>query len=448
MIARGHLKSSVVTIGYAIMRLLENPNLRILISNVKWTNAQHFLNQIKWFLTRGSRLPELYGDFKDLKKWRTGWNAESIIIAQRSIPKPEPSIQTAGVECEQTSQHYDICIHDDIVARENINTPDQIEKVKNYYRDSQSLLEPKNSEMIVIGTPWHYNDLYAELRENTDYDVFCRPAYEMYEDKPKIYFPIKFNWETLMRKKKEIGPYLFSAQYLLNPYPEETQEFKESWFLYYDTLPDDKYFIITILDPSLGKKTSNFSAITTTAVNSKGFIYILEARRFKRAVEQLPIEIIASLTKYKSNIFAFEPFGFQQTLYEPIRHELRKAGLTTWVEILPYKNTTPKNARIGSALISKFSSGFIYMKKEMNDLKDELLKFNPLNKNADDDIIDSLAWHYIYWDRKPQQEPAQKIEPYSLQWWLNKNMNDGTKDLLYEFRKDATEAENLPQYAR
>jgi predicted phage terminase large subunit-like protein len=436
MIARGHLKSSIVTVGYTIQCILNDFNTRILISNVKWKNAQNFLNQIKYYLTEGSRLPELFGEFKNLDKWRTGWNAESITIGQRTRPYPEPTIQTAGVECEQTSQHYEKIIHDDIVARENIGTPDQIEKVKNYYRDSQSLLEP-NGELIAIGTTWHYNDLYADLKKNEDYEKFICPAYDIVGGEPQIFFPNKFTWKSLMHKKKEMGPYLFSAQYLLNPYPDETQEFKDIWMQYYNVIPEGKYFIVTILDPSLGKKTSNFSALVTTAVNAKGDVYALEARRFKRALEQMPLEVMKSVQTYKSNVIAFEPFGFQQSLEEPIRRLLRANNLKTTVDLLPYRNQESKNTRIITNLVPKFSAGQIYLKEGMVDLVEELMKFAPQNRNNDDDIIDAFAWSNLYWDRKPTDEMEQKVQPYSLEWWLEQNKMSGLrdKDLLYEYRK-------------
>jgi len=442
MVPRGHLKSSIFTIGWSIQQILRNPNIRILISNTKWGNAKNFLHQIKSFLTDFSRLPELFGKFKDDKRYGGGWNRENVIVAQRNETKPEPTLQTSGVESEQTSQHYDVIIHDDIVARDNINTKESREKVKNYYRDSMSLLEPSGL-CVVIGTPWHDDDLYVDLRKDVDFDVFAVKAYEKWVDtKGKehidLVFPKKFTYPILMKKKKDIGPYLFSAQYMLNPYPDEAQEFKKSWLQYYDELPAGDYYITTTLDPSLGKKTSDWAGITTSAIDVMGNVYVLEARRFKRMVELIPEECLKTVAKFKSNVFGLESFGFQQTLERPIRRKLEENKLGTMVNLLPYKSMD-KATRI-QGLIPKFSSGEIFIKRNMADLEDELLKFNPTRKHATDDIIDSLAWHVLYWDRKPDKKDMRRIEPGTFGWLMKQNKLLGQKnDVFWDFRGTKTQ---------
>src|SRR5438477_8822408 len=46
VLPRGHLKTSICTIGYAIWRACINPSIRILISNATATNASHFIRNI------------------------------------------------------------------------------------------------------------------------------------------------------------------------------------------------------------------------------------------------------------------------------------------------------------------------------------------------------------------------------------------------------------------
>jgi hypothetical protein len=161
LIPRGHLKSSIVTVGYAIQRILKNPDIRILITNATWDNSRKFLGQISEMMTGKSLLTDIFGSFKGDGRW----TLEELTVAQRVKATKEPTISTAGIEKSLTSQHYDLIIHDDLVNRENITTREQKEKVLSFYKDSLSLLDP-GGEMIVIGTRWATDDLYGHLLEN------------------------------------------------------------------------------------------------------------------------------------------------------------------------------------------------------------------------------------------------------------------------------------------
>lgn len=452
LLPRGHLKSSVVTIGWVMQRILNDPNIRILISNVKWGNAKNFLHQIKQFMLDFSDLKDIFGCFKSEDRFSGGWNRENVTVAQRTRTHPEPTIQTCGIESEQTSQHYQTIVHDDIVARDNIGTMEQIEKVKNYYKDSLSLLEP-NGDVVCIGTTWADSDLYSELQLDEDYDILKIPAYTQTFDKRgrchrKILFPKKFSYEILMKLKKRLGPYQFSSQYMLDPYPDEAQEFKKSWIQHYDRIPEidgkpQKLYIITVLDPSLGKKTSNHAGLTTTGITKDGTVYILEARRFKRMVDYIPEEVVKTVKKFNSNVFGLERFAFQQLLEGPIRRAMEAEGIKCVVELLPYM-TADKNTRIQS-LIPMFSSGKIWMKEDMTDLIDELMKFSPTRKNNQDDIIDSLAWHNVYWSRKPTGDREYSEKEGTFNWWMGRMKPQVKNDIFWDFRKSNNDQ---PVYVR
>src|SRR5260221_4624475 len=128
---RGHLKSSIVSKGWVIQQLLVNPNIRILLANNTWDNARKFLRSIQAYLAPGSILSQIWGNFSNGK---TVWNQDELTIAQRRMVLDAPTIATTGLEKEQTSQHYDLTVAYDLVARENTCTRAQREKVKDYIR--------------------------------------------------------------------------------------------------------------------------------------------------------------------------------------------------------------------------------------------------------------------------------------------------------------------------
>lgn len=141
---RGHLKSTFVTIAYSIQQILKNPNIRILIGNQVWDMSRKFLNEIKEQLER-SQLKYLFGDFVSAK-----WNADEIIVKQRTKAFKEPTILTTGIESETTGGHFDTIILDDLTGLQNSQTPEQREKTKRYKRSMINLLEP-GGLLIEIG---------------------------------------------------------------------------------------------------------------------------------------------------------------------------------------------------------------------------------------------------------------------------------------------------------
>jgi len=160
LMPRGHLKSSIVTVGYTIQQLLINPNTRILITHATWKGARRFIRQISEYFTFNSMLSKIYGDFRVQERT---WTRDEITIGQRTLATiKESSVSTAGLETALTGSHFDLIIHDDLVEESNINTGDQIEKVINFYRNSRPLLDP-GGRMIVIGTRWAEDDLYGMI---------------------------------------------------------------------------------------------------------------------------------------------------------------------------------------------------------------------------------------------------------------------------------------------
>lgn len=163
LIPRGHLKSSIVTVGWTIQQIIINPNIRIYITNAVWGLSKDFLREIIGLLTDKSQLSDIFGQF-DGKGSK--FTEDEIIISQRTVGTiKEPTITTGSIEKADTGNHFDIILHDDLVEENNINTADQIKKVIRFRNNCLDLLDPGGLE-IIIGTRWAMGDLYGHLIEN------------------------------------------------------------------------------------------------------------------------------------------------------------------------------------------------------------------------------------------------------------------------------------------
>lgn len=158
-IPRGCFKSSIGCVAYPIWRLLNQPNLRVLIDSEIYENSKNFVREIRGKL-EGGLIQSLFGEFRS-SQWAEG----SITIAQRTRILKEASITASGISANKTGQHYDLIIMDDLNSAKNSETHEQRQKVLNHYRMNTSILEPHGT-MIIIGTRYSSDDVIGWILEN------------------------------------------------------------------------------------------------------------------------------------------------------------------------------------------------------------------------------------------------------------------------------------------
>ena len=388
LVPRGCFKSTFFTVGRTIQALCQNRDHRILIANSIVGNSQKFLGEIKEHLRKNERLISLYGDFydKDLK-----WNENEIEIKGRSLGVREPSVTTTGVGGSLVSQHYSMIICDDLVGEQNSATRYLAEKTIDWWKRSLSLLD-YDGEMVIIGTRWAYYELYSHLLETRGdkMDVYIRGAYNK---DGSLYFPELLSEEKLKELREDQGSYIFSSFYLNDPVDEDSALIKKSQIRYYGEgeekkLPSD-LVIGAMCDPAVSQKVqADESSIIIVGVDWENNWYVLETKHGKWTVSELIEKLFETKKEYSPVGMTIEVIGLGQALLTPIHDEEDARD-----EYLPLKTilTRPqikKESRIRSILQPRFERGKIFIKRDMVELEDQLLKF-PRSKR--DDMIDALA---------------------------------------------------------
>lgn len=156
---RGTFKSSISSVAYPIWRLMNNPNLRILLDSEVYTNSKNFLREIRAHVQSDAFI-ELFGDWKS-----ENWNEAELTIAPRTRPVKEASITCSGIGAVKVGQHYDLIIADDLNSHNNSLTTEGCEKVKTHYKMSLAILDP-GGVYVVVGTRYNQNDLIGHIIEN------------------------------------------------------------------------------------------------------------------------------------------------------------------------------------------------------------------------------------------------------------------------------------------
>ena len=221
---RGTYKSTIYTVAYPLWKLVHNPNERILIANATSDNAEAFLREITTHLLRNERFKEVFGKLIDSNTSKVS----SVTVKTRTSFNKEPSINTVGVLGSIVSAHYSTIICDDLCNDKDRESESIREKKKKWFQDVMSILDP-DGEIIVVGTRWHFNDLYKfiieelnpKLKPEEQWDIHVESCYEEDEKTPK--FPTILPVDVLDRLRIEKGPLEFSCT------PAETQILMADW---------------------------------------------------------------------------------------------------------------------------------------------------------------------------------------------------------------------------
>lgn len=395
LIPRNHLKTKLISVGYSLFRICEDPKVRILIYSATWQMAVDIISQIQTQLVKNERIRELFGEFEgDAKEWSQSRIRLSV------NDKREPTVTAAGIDNNLVGGHYDLIIFDDVQNRDNVATAEQISKVRQRYNDSLDLLEP-GGQIIVIGTRWHDADLYGWILDptnavNTDYETMVMKAYTGNLETGSEWEPLwpgKFSREEYLKRLESQGWSHFSAQYLNDPIPEEDATFKRSMFLYYE--PEDmRGKLLTrfmTVDPAISQeKYADYTAMVVCGVDEQNYIYILDIVREKLLPHALINKIFEMREKWNLSDVAIETITYQKTLAYTLREEMRQRRKYIHItELNPQSRS--KDERI-KGLQPLYENGKIIHNRYLNNnyfLEDELVRY-PYSKH--DDIIDALSY--------------------------------------------------------
>lgn len=404
LLPRNHQKSTFVTIAFTIQQILKNPNLRVLIGNGVWDISRKFLDEIKAQL-ENSQLKYIFGDFVSAR-----WNADEVIVKQRTKPLKEPTIMTTGVEAETTGGHFDLIILDDLMGLQNSQTPEQRAKVKRFRRSMINLLEPRGGMLIEIGTRWSLDDTFSEIfeKEMRYYDVLVKKVAERGPDGiHRLIFPQKFakkfdpvrkDWlevddptcmDYVDHLKASMPLDEFSAQYLNEPFSAENQLFKPEMFKYWNERPKN-LFIGMAVDLAISEaRYADETAITVCGMDKEWRLYILDYVKGRWRPSEVIKNLFETRSKWKPHCVGMETVGFQRTLKAAAEEEMRRRRDYFSIEEIKTGPERTKTERI-KTLEPFYRNGSVFHAAWMKgkDLEHQLQTFP---KGKHDDLADAVS---------------------------------------------------------
>jgi len=399
---RGHLKSSCLTVGDSLRCICLNPNIRILILNATGENAEDFLSVIKSHITDNKKFHFFYPHVKRLVGDGAKWSASQAIV-ERKVILPEPTIRALGIDANIVSKHFDMIKFDDIVTWDNTDTPDKIRTLKKKYEyASGDVLEPGGIE-DVVGTRYDFYDLYDMLLEDDDFVCSVRQLREMNTKtgREEYIFPQKFNAKVEARLKKKHTFFIFNCQYFNAPVKNEDMLFQKSMIRYWEQLPPNGVFRITVDPASSTENYADRSAIVCCywvgpcEPYPHGAVFLYHYVYERMDTDTLLDEMFGMYAERQPEFLSIEIQGSQSgTLWDVVMKEKDRRNFVN-MDILKFSPTqgNKKYSRI-SLMQPYFKRAQFYIKKEHEEFEQEMLKYTGFKKKEKDDLIDATAQQF------------------------------------------------------
>lgn len=442
---RDTFKTTIFVVGYAIWRIINNPEIAILLTSDKQSNSIQSLAAIKNVIESHELFKLCYGNLKGSIVTEDGgkrsWSEKQITVGTRKGNKRAPTIMTAGVDSPKVGMHFDLILFDDPHNEKNISTPEQIIKVIKYYKGLHPLMDTLTGHLQITATRWHHQDVnnHVLTEEQGKWDVLVRASDWEEDGEIKLFYPNRLTLEFLEERKQDLGTYFFSCQYRNNPVDDENALFKSEQLQYFSDFEDSiiftengmhqlkirkkelSYFIS--VDPSgsgslTEQRRKDYTGFVVVGVDHLERWFVFEALR-KRNLQ--PSDIVDMLMayhyKYKPEMIGIEHITYQGQIKKDLEKEFEKKRIYQWVKDLHHHNRE-KLQRI-RGLQPLYKRKKVYHAKGLYDLERELLCWSP-NSTIHDDIIDPLAYmcDMVVSPEKVEVNTAEKIDHYKCPNWF------------------------------
>lgn len=340
---RDHGKSHMFSFAYVIWRLYFNwippiksksiPKVSIgyIFSNTMDQSVK-LLEKVKMEIESNPRLSHLLPEKKDT------WSKTEIKIANGAIARA----RGWGQSVRGAHPVWIIC--DDVLNDEAIYSEMSRVKQNDYFFSAVTPMLVPHGQLVVVGTPFHQDDLYAKLEINKAYRFFRSPALSQAGEP---LWPTRYSKQQLLDRKEEVGSTRFSREYLCLPISEDSSLFPERILQQcfdnqfemptYLTADERKELqIYTGVDLALSTTVgADYTVITTLGLDRFGNRWILDIRR-KRGLSMMEqLREIADVNKiYRPQTVLIENNAFQRVFQDELVRttDIPVQGFTTGVQ--------------------------------------------------------------------------------------------------------------------
>ena len=422
---RGHAKSTTFTFKDSIHAAVYGYKHYEIILSDSSEQAEGFLTDIKTEMEENAALREDFGTMEG-RVWKS-----SVILLANGV-----KIEAIGSGKKIRGRRHkqwrpDLIVCDDLENDENVNTPDQRKKLRDWFYKAVSKAGDTYTDIVYIGTLLHFDALLANVARNPSYKsvryqgviqfadhtelwdaweaIYTDLGNENRQEEARAYFEAnqqemlagtrvlweeKLSYYDLMVIRVSEGEASFNSEIQNDPIDPENCTFQEEWFDFWDDegrqqpdFSDPRFLFFGANDPSLGKnKKSDTSSIFALAKDTKtGYLYVIVADIAKRKPDQIIEDALEASRRlqreYKRPYYQFgvETVQFQYYFAEIMRQ--RAAAVGEYLPIVEINSTQNKDARIQS-LQPFVKNGYLKFSRKHKSLLKQMTEY-PMGKNDD-----------------------------------------------------------------
>ena len=458
LVPRGVGKSSMVTKGLPILRLLRDPEYSTGIANETAALAQTFLGDVKHELESNVLLKTLFPEVIPEDFRATTWKADRIITNRKKANPTSPTILATGVGGTVTGVHMNEWVCDDLLSQNAAEAAyrgnsGEIEATNRWITRLQPLLKsPKRDPMKFIGTRWWEGDSYEfvedffgkgedkkefiwtlklpaqrlewedgvvdrppetqqiKLYRRGEVAVFRFPAID---ENGRPIFPERYNLEELQEMQEE-DPVFYAGQYLLEPTAGAASILDPAWLKTYDIdgsailfdnaetsrkqytpLSDLTTFIS--VDPAFSKKsTSARTAIPVVGTDGDRLFLLEDFAERVDSEDDIAAKVLDFYLRYKPKKIFVETIVAQVAVANAIRRRFREEGLRDPpIEEIRSHGVQKKVMRI-FGMEHYFKRGLFYYHPSQTKFFNEYVAFPRAILR---DLLDALSFQVQEWER-------------------------------------------------
>ncbi len=374
----GHSKSTTFAFCAPIWEICRNRNIRMVLAAKAADQAIDGVRRIKVELETNKDLLGSFGEF--FPGPDAPWTNSKIQV-KRDKNLKGATIIAAGLGGAIEGVRLNLAILDDVIDIGSMTSEAERVSALQWYKSTlRPRLDP-GGRVVVVGTPWHPDDLYSFCRTNETFAALDNQAIV----DGKALWPEQFSLDELARIRSDIGEFAFEQKYMCRPGRLEGNLLRLDWLHYFE--PAAEIFRKRALevrmgvDPAISKTTSSdFSAISVCGRDkSSNEIYQLESWTGRVDFPELLNIIAQKAALWHPDKIAIEENAYQAAL-------LQAAKKTTLLPVTGVKTTRDKVTRI-LALSPHFENGRIQVRKDQTEFVNEYANFP---SGSHDDALDAL----------------------------------------------------------
>lgn len=309
---RGHAKSTLLSLIYPLWATATKRRSFVVIVSDTATQATDHLSNIYQELIENDALirdfPHLAlpdaGHYKEKRVKRT--TSDFITVGGFSFVAKGAGGGLRGLR--RGTQRPDLILVDDLENDENVRTPEQRDKLRDWFAKSLSnLFGPSGGQLIVIGTILHRESLLAWLLSEHGPTMYAKRLYRAL-DGDAVLWPDVWTREKLAAKLDEIKSRAFASEYLNDPVDDSLTLFKQAWIDGQRRMSAPALARVAVgIDPSISA-TGDACGIIGAGVDSARHGYVLDDATIQaspavwaRAALDLAVRIGASVIVAEGN---------------------------------------------------------------------------------------------------------------------------------------------------